>query len=103
MISPQCTRLAEVELCISEVSEHAVGDRCVHHSHFTRFHLWWASLSLAACRVLLVHLLLPGLRDGRRPEEFNRDAEHRESTPISGLPTDLAVFLQTSLGQADGC
>ena len=83
MIPKECKRLAEVDFPIAEVSKHSVsGGRLGHPS---TIHLWWARRPLAACRTMLLGLLLPDPCDERCPENFR--TKSRELLPkIKGTP-----------------
>ena len=59
MIPKECKRLAEVDFPIAVVGKHAVREKGLPQGHPSRMHLWWARRPLAACRAMLLGLLLP--------------------------------------------
>lgn len=79
MIPKECKRLAEVDFPIAVVSKHAAREKSIRHGHPSTLHLWWARRPLAACRSMLLALLLPDPCDDHCPEEFRRQA--RELLP----------------------
>lgn len=79
MIPKECKRLAEVDFPIAVVSKHAVREKSIRHGHPSTLHLWWARRPLAACRAVLLALLLPDPCDQYCPEEFKIEA--RELLP----------------------
>ena len=70
MIPKECKRLAEVDFPIAVVSQHSAREKSVRHAHPSTLHLWWARRPLAACRSILLALLLPDPCDPNCPEEF---------------------------------
>lgn len=74
MIPKECKRLAEVDFPIAEVSKHAAREKSIRHGHPSTLHLWWARRPLAACRAMLMGLLLPDPCDPLCPPEFKRRA-----------------------------
>src|SRR5512146_2801988 len=91
MIPKDCKRLAEVDIPIAVVSKHAAREKSIRHGHPSSLHLWWARRPLAACRAMLLGLLLPDPCQKLCPEEFK--AKAREVfKPIPGIvnvgPTD---------------
>ena len=79
MIPKECKRLAEVDFPIAVVSKHAAREKSIRHGHPSTLHLWWARRPLAACRAVLLALLLPDPCDEHCPEDFKRTA--RELLP----------------------
>src|SRR5215831_16108146 len=73
-IPKHCKRLAEVDFPIAVVSKHAVAENAIRHGHPKTLHLWWARRPLAACRAMLLGLLLPDPCDEHCPDEFKRKA-----------------------------
>ncbi|MEW6298520.1 MAG: DUF1156 domain-containing protein [Thermodesulfobacteriota bacterium] len=59
MIPKECKRLAEVDFPIAVVSKHAAREKSIRHGHPSTLHLRWARRPLAACRAMLLGLLLP--------------------------------------------
>jgi adenine-specific DNA methylase len=74
MIPKECKRLAEVDFPIAVVSAHAVREKSIRHGHPSTLHLWWARRPLAACRAMLLGLLLPDPADVYCPAEFKKAA-----------------------------
>ena len=74
MIPNACRRLAEVDFPVAEVSRQAVREKSIRHGHPSTLHLWWARRPLAACRAVLMGLLLPDPCDPLCPEEFKQEA-----------------------------
>ncbi len=70
MIPRECKRLAEVDFPVAEVSRHSAQENSVRHGHPKTLHLWWARRPLAACRAMLMALLLPDPCDEHCPSEF---------------------------------
>jgi len=70
----ECKRLAEVDFPIATVSRHAVREKSIRHGHPSTLHLWWARRPLAACRAVLLALLLPDPCDPHCPDEFKSQA-----------------------------
>jgi adenine-specific DNA methylase len=79
MIPKECKRLAEVDFPIAVVSKHAAREKSIRHGHPSTLHLWWARRPLAACRAMLLALLLPDPCDEHCPDEFKKQA--RELLP----------------------
>src|SRR5262245_19281744 len=74
MIPKECRRLAEVDFPIAVVSKHAAREKSIRHGHPSTLHLWWARRPLAACRAMLLGLLLPDPCDAFCPEDFKEQA-----------------------------
>jgi len=74
MIPKECKRIAEVDFPIAVVSKHAAREKSIRHGHPSTLHLWWARRPLAACRAVLLALLLPDPCDERCPAEFKKNA-----------------------------
>lgn len=74
MIPKECKRLAEVDFPIAVVSKHAAREKSIRHGHPSTLHLWWARRPLAACRAMLLSLLLPDPCDPHCPREFKAKA-----------------------------
>src|SRR5512139_1114816 len=89
MISKECKRLAEVDFPIAVVSKHSAREKFIRHGHPSTLHLWWARRPLAACRAMLMSLLLPDPCDPKCPEDFKIKAR------------DLLPRVQRKAGQKD--
>jgi len=74
MIPKECKRLAEVDFPVAEVSRHSARENAIRHGHPKTLHLWWARRPLAACRAMLMTLLLPDPCDLSCPAEFKEEA-----------------------------
>ena len=74
MIPKDCKRLAEVDFPVAEVSRHSAREKSIRHGHPSTLHLWWARRPLAACRAMLMALLLPDPCDLNCPVEFREEA-----------------------------
>lgn len=74
MLQKQCKRLIEVDFPIGVVSVHAAREKSIRHGHPSTLHLWWARRPLAACRAVLLGLLLPDPCDENCPPEFKTKA-----------------------------
>ena len=73
-IPKECKRLAEVDFPIAVVSKHSAREKSIRHGHPSTLHLWWARRPLAACRAMLLGLLLPDPCDKHCPENFKQSA-----------------------------
>ncbi len=69
MIPKECKRIAEV-------SKHSAREKSIRHGHPSTLHLWWARRPLAACRAMLLGLLLPDPCDPYCPQEFKKRAQN---------------------------
>ncbi len=74
MIPKECKRLAEVDFPIAVVSAHSAREKSIRHGHPSTLHLWWARRPLAACRAMLLALLLPDPCDENCPAGFKDKA-----------------------------
>lgn len=100
MISKACKRIIEVDFPVAEVNKHSAREKSIRHGHPSTLHLWWARRPLAACRAVLMGLLLPDPYDENCLEDFKRDARrilatvHRELEPDDeGLRKALLKFI----------
>lgn len=83
MIPKECKRLAEVDFPIAVVSAHSAREKSIRHGHPSTLHLWWARRPLAACRAMLLALLLPDPCDENCPADFKEKAK-KILTPLPG-------------------
>ncbi len=90
VIPKECKRLAEVDFPIAVVSKHAAREKSIRHGHPSTLHLWWARRPLAACRAMLLGLLLPDPCDEHCPLEFKQKAR------------ELLPNVQGNVGPEDG-
>src|SRR5437899_789310 len=86
MIPKECKRLAEVDFPIAVVSKHSARERSLRQAHPSTLHLWWARRPLAACRSMLMALLLPDPCDANCPGEFKTKARELLGRPMSPAP-----------------
>ena len=70
MTPKSCKRIAEVHFPIAVVSAHSAREKSIRHGHPSTLHLWWARRPLAACRAMLLALLLPDPCDPNGPDDF---------------------------------
>ena len=73
-IPKECKRLAEVDFPIAEVSKHSAREKYAGKGYPSML-LWWARRPLAACRAMLMALLLPDPCDPICPGEFKASAK----------------------------
>src|SRR5438034_3832472 len=83
MIPKECKRLVEVDFPIAVVSKHSAREKADRHGHLSTLHLWWARRPLAACRAVLMGLLLPDPCDPLCPGPF-KEAARRALAPVRG-------------------
>lgn len=96
MIPKECKRLAEVDFPIAVVSRHSAREKSIRHGHPSTLHLWWARRPLAACRAMLMALLLPDPCDPNCPKEFK--ARARNILPrVQGKPGAKDLDLRNEL------
>jgi Protein of unknown function (DUF1156)/Putative RNA methylase family UPF0020 len=100
MIPTSCKRLIEVDFPIAKVSEHSAKEKSIRYGHPSTFHLWWARRPLAACRAVLLGLLLPAPTERECPADFKSKArvllKKRHSRPLATdqeLQDDLLTFI----------
>ncbi len=96
MIRKSCKRLAEVDFPIAVVSRHSAREKSIRHGHPSTLHLWWARRPLAACRAMLLALLLPDPCDEHCPAEFKKEARVLLPT-VQGEPGPKDIDLQKAL------
>lgn len=102
MIPKECKRLAEVDFPLALVSKHSVHESSsVRQGHPRSLHLWWARRPLAACRAILLSLLLPDPCDLNCPESFKTSAR-RILPRVQGHPGDSDAELRNALMQFIG-
>lgn len=70
---------------VAEVSRHSAREKSIRHGHPSTLHLWWARRPLAACRAMLMALLLPDPCDEHCPAEFKAEAR-RFLAPVPMVP-----------------
>jgi putative DNA methylase len=101
MIPKECKRLAEVDFPIAVVSAHSAREKSIRHGHPSTLHLWWARRPLAACRAMLLALLLPDPCDENCPAGFKDKARallRGVQREIGPWDTDLQKALLKFIG-----
>lgn len=101
MIPKECKRLAEVDFPIAVVGMHSAREKPIVRRHPQAFHQWWARRPLAACRAMLLALLLPDPSDEHCPTEFKAQARTllgRHAGKIGRADTDLREALLRFIG-----
>jgi len=83
MIPATCKRLIEVDFPIAVVSAHSAKEKSIRQGHPSTLHLWWARRPLAACRAVLLGLLLPDPCDSECPPDFKTKARELLSKRFS--------------------
>jgi adenine-specific DNA methylase len=92
MIPATCKRLIEVDFPIAVVSAHSAKEKSIRYGHPSTLHLWWARRPLAACRAVLLGLLLPDPCDSDCPPGFKIKARELLSKRFSkSAKTDEAL------------
>jgi hypothetical protein len=71
MIPKECKRLAGVDFPIAVVSKHSAREKSIRHGHPSTLHPWLARRPLAACRAMLLSLILPDPWDGHCPARLH--------------------------------
>ena len=98
MIPKECKRLAEVDFPIAVVSKHSAREKSIRHGHPSTLHLWWARRPLAACRAMLMALLLPDPCDPHCPAEFKSKARDIfKQSMLAGKPIKTDDDLRSRL------
>jgi adenine-specific DNA methylase len=97
VIPRECKRLIEVDFPIAAVGKHALAEKARRFGTPHQIHLWWAWRPLAACRAVLLGLLLPDPCDGHCPDQFKAQAR-RLLLAMRGRPQGWTKKLATDLG-----
>ncbi len=97
MIPKECKRLGEVDFPVAEVSRHSAREKSIRHGHPSTLHLWWARRPLAACRAMLMALLLPDPCDANCPTNFKKEARRLLALMPSGGSTKADSDLRKAL------
>jgi len=101
VIPKECKRLAEVDFPIAVVSKHSAREKSIRHGHPSTLHLWWARRPLAACRAMLLGLLLPDPCDPHCPSDFktkSRDLLPKVQGKVGEKDKDLQQALLKFIG-----
>ena len=88
MIPKECKRLAEVDFPIAEVGKHSLAEKARRSGTPHQLHLWWAWRPLAACRAVLLELLLPDPCDLNCPDSFKTQARELLSKLMGNVGSD---------------
>ena len=97
MIPKECKRLAEVDFPIAVVSKHSAREKSIRHGHPSTLHLWWARRPLAACRAMLLALLLPDPCDPHCPVGFKTEARKLLQKLTSNVGPDDIILRKAIL------
>ena len=65
-------KLIEVAIPLEAINAASVREKSIRHGHPSTLHLWWARRPLAACRAMLLGLLLPAPTEANCPADFIR-------------------------------
>jgi len=84
MIPRECKRLAEVDFPLLAVNRAAAAENSERHGRPGNLHRWWARRPLAACRAVLMGLVLPDPCDPSCPETF-KQAARKALEPVPGI------------------
>ena len=95
-IPKECKRLAEVDFPIAVVSAHSAREKSIRHGHPSTLHLWWARRPLAACRAMLLALLLPDPCDENCPDDFKANAQQLLAN-VQGKPGPKDADLRNAI------
>jgi len=98
MIPKECKRLAEVDFPIAVVSKHSAREKSIRHGHPSTLHLWWARRPLAACRAMLLALLLPDPCNEHCPKDFKKKARALLAKTEGHVDADDMGLRQAMLG-----
>ena len=101
MIPKECKRLAEVDFPIAVVSKHSAREKYAGKGYPSMLHMWWARRPLAACRAMLLGLLLPDPCDQNCPVDFKKKARNllpRVAGTIGAKDKDLREVLLKFIG-----
>ena len=94
--------LIEVDFPIAAVSGHSAREKSIRHGHPSTLHLWWARRPLAACRAVLLGLLLPDPCDKECPASFKsaaRDLLAKRYGSVTNSDAELRELLLKFIGE----
>ena len=92
-------KLIEVAMPLGPVNEASAREKLLNRGHPNTLHLWWARRPLAACRAMLLALLLPDPRDENCPDDFkNRARELLDRVQGKTGPQDLDLRKASAAG-----
>ena len=96
VISPK--KLIEVALPLDAINVASAREKSIRHGHPSTLHLWWARRPLAACRSMLMALLLPDPCDPHCPAEFKTKARDIfKHSMLAGKPIETDKDLRGRL------
>jgi putative DNA methylase len=96
LLPRECKRLAEVDFPVAEVSRQSVKEKAIRFGHPATLHMWWARRPSAACRAVLLALILPDPCDLACPQDFKVSARKILSDswrPVGPSDSDLRTGL----------
>src|ERR1700694_4486503 len=67
-------KLIEVSIPLEAINVASAREKSIRHGHPSTLHLWWARRPLAACRAMLLALLLPDPGEPLCPIDFKTKA-----------------------------
>src|SRR2546427_3854158 len=94
-------KLIEVALPLEDINRESAREKSIRHGHPSTLHLWWARRPLAACREMLLGLLLPDPCDKYCPEDFktkSRDLLPKVQGQVGPNEEDLRKSLLKFIG-----
>src|SRR3979490_840151 len=80
-------KLIEVALPLDAINVACAREKAIRHGHPSTLHLWWARRPLAACRSMLLALLLPDPCDPHCPAAFKTKARTLFDRPMFTIQT----------------
>src|SRR6267143_5603748 len=95
-------KLIEVALPLEAINKNSAREKSIRHGHPSTLHLWWARRPLAACRAMLLGLLLPDPCDPNCAEEFQKAARKtlEQMSPVREGDGGLRKSLLTFIGES---
>src|ERR1700756_2227915 len=90
-------KLIEVALPREAINKEAAREKSIRHGHPSTLHLWWARRPLAACRAVLMALLLPDPCDENCPDDFKQEARRLMALMPAGGSTKADSDLRKAL------
>lgn len=97
MIPKECKRLAEIDFPVAGVSKYSAKEKYVRNTPNTALHTWWAQRPLAACRAMIMALLLPDPCDNYCPEDFKAKSRDLLSSIMGKLGSDDKILRNSLL------
>src|ERR1700729_4237869 len=85
-------KLIEVSIPLEAINIASAREKNIRYGHPSTLHLWWARRPLAACRAILLALLLPDPGEPTCPPEFKERARSLLKTVFGRTgPTDFEL------------